>query len=63
MDKLYVIEECLVPGIWVLLSDRFFMTKSDATNAYLKVCQSMQKFKKKGFKARVTELQLDKEKD
>lgn len=62
MDKLYVIEECLAPCIWVLLSDRFYMTKSDATNVYLKVCQSMQKYKK-GFKARVTELQLDKKRE
>ena len=46
MDKLYVIEECLAPGIWVLLSDRFYMTESDATNVYLKVCQSMQSIRK-----------------
>lgn len=56
MDKVYVIEECLAPGVWVLLSDRFYITKSEATDVCLKVCQSMKKYKK-FFKARVTELQ------
>ena len=46
MDNVYVIEECLAPGVWVLLSDRFYITKSDAKDACLKVCQSMKKHKK-----------------
>lgn len=58
MDKVYVIEEFLAPGVWVLLSDRFYITKSDATDACLKVCQSMKKYKK-FFKARVTELKTN----
>jgi len=57
MDKVYVIEECLAPGVWVLLSDRFYIKKSDAIDECLKVCQNMKKYKK-FFKARVTELQF-----
>lgn len=55
ITEVYVIEECLVPGVWVLSSSMFYFSKDEADNN-LKNMTKAYKSMNKYFLGRVTEL-------
>ena len=60
MNKIFVIERMIAPGIWELLSETFYLDKKEAQDD----CSDIVKFKRKtntGFAARVTELEINKQ--
>ena len=55
MNEIYVIEECLAPGVWALLSDVFYNSFDEAGDALSEIANAMLKYKKR-FNGRVTKL-------
>ena len=59
MEKIYVIEECLAPGVWTLFNGNFYTSKEETSEVLNQIYNTMSKYKK-SFNGRVTELQIAK---
>ena len=59
METIYVIEECLAPGVWTLFNGNFYTAKEEASEVLNQIYNIMSKYMK-SFNGRVTELQIAK---
>ena len=60
MDKVYIIEECIARGVWILLSDQFYTSRESAQAVLDEMIKLLRKFGK-DLVGRVIELKPSKE--